>query len=234
MVLVYALLFLISSRLYQSFWLGLSTLFFLLLPHHSHVLIISSARHLSVPPCSLYYPNIQGFGILTHPALLAVSSTVSHHIQCAYMLSHFSCIRLFMTPWTLAHQALLSMGFSRQEYWSGLPWPPPGNLPDPEIGSHIPWVSCIGRQVLYHRRHPGSPHTVCATATLTPCCAWACSVPSLTLAASACSACPITSGHQSASHSFRSFSNAISKGSHSDLDVLFSPFDSLYLFDTPS
>ena len=37
------------------------------------------------------------------------------------------------TIWTLAHQAPLSMGFSRQEYWSGLPCPPPGDLPDPEI-----------------------------------------------------------------------------------------------------
>ena len=35
--------------------------------------------------------------------------------------------------WTIAHQALLSIGFSRQEYWSGLPFPPPGNLPDPGI-----------------------------------------------------------------------------------------------------
>ena len=38
-----------------------------------------------------------------------------------------------MTPWTVAHLALLSVGFSRQEYWSGLPFPSPGDLPDPEI-----------------------------------------------------------------------------------------------------
>ena len=38
-----------------------------------------------------------------------------------------------MTSWTVAHQAPLSMGFSRQEYWSGLPCPPPGDLPDPGI-----------------------------------------------------------------------------------------------------
>ena len=37
------------------------------------------------------------------------------------------------TQWTVAHQAPLSMGFSRQEYWSGLPCPPPGDLPDPGI-----------------------------------------------------------------------------------------------------
>ena len=41
------------------------------------------------------------------------------------------CVLLFVTPWTVAHQAPLSVGFSRQEYWSGLPCPPPGHLPDP-------------------------------------------------------------------------------------------------------
>ena len=45
-------------------------------------------------------------------------------------LSH---IRLFATPWTVAYQAPLFMGFSRQEYWSGLPFPSPGDLPDPGI-----------------------------------------------------------------------------------------------------
>ena len=42
-----------------------------------------------------------------------------------------SCVQLFVTPWTVAHQAPLSMGFSRQGYWSGLPCPSPGDLPDP-------------------------------------------------------------------------------------------------------
>ena len=49
------------------------------------------------------------------------------------MPSDFSHVRLFATPWTVAHQAPLSMGVSRQEYWSGLPHPSPGDLPDPEI-----------------------------------------------------------------------------------------------------
>ena len=44
-----------------------------------------------------------------------------------------SCIRLFATPWTVAYKAPLSMKFSRQEYWSGLPFPSPGDLPDPGI-----------------------------------------------------------------------------------------------------
>ena len=50
--------------------------------------------------------------------------------MCASVLNHFSCIRLFATPWTVVYQAPLSTGFSRQEYWSGLPCPPPGDLPN--------------------------------------------------------------------------------------------------------
>ena len=49
------------------------------------------------------------------------------------LVSHFSCVLLFVTPWTVAHQARLSVRFSRQEYWSGLPCPPPGDLPDSGI-----------------------------------------------------------------------------------------------------
>ena len=54
------------------------------------------------------------------------------------MLSHFSCVRLFVNLWTVAHQAPLSMGFSRQEHWSGLPGPPPGDPPDPGIEPTCP------------------------------------------------------------------------------------------------
>ena len=43
--------------------------------------------------------------------------------MCVFVLS---CVQLFATPWTVIHQAPLSMGFSRQEHWSGLPFPPPG------------------------------------------------------------------------------------------------------------
>ena len=57
----------------------------------------------------------------------------------ACMLSRFSRVRLCVMLWTVAHQALLSMGFSRQEYRNGLPCPPPGDLPNPGIKpvSHI-------------------------------------------------------------------------------------------------
>ena len=48
-----------------------------------------------------------------------------------YVLSCFSCVQLFVTLWTVACQTPLFMEFSRQEYWSGLPFPSPGDLPDP-------------------------------------------------------------------------------------------------------
>ena len=49
-----------------------------------------------------------------------------------------SCVQLFETPWTVACQVSLSMGFSRQEHWNGLPFPPPGDLPDPGIKPESP------------------------------------------------------------------------------------------------
>ena len=60
----------------------------------------------------------------------------------------FSRVRLFATPWTVAHQAPLSMGFSRQEYWSGLPFPSPGHLPDPGIKPRSPslWADALTSQ----------------------------------------------------------------------------------------
>ena len=53
-------------------------------------------------------------------------------------LKSLSHVRLFVTPWTIAHQAPPSMGSSRQEYWSGLPFPSPGDLPDPGIEPRSP------------------------------------------------------------------------------------------------
>ena len=49
------------------------------------------------------------------------------------MVTSLSHVQLFVTPWTVACQAPLPMGFSRQEYWSRLPFPSPGDLPNPEI-----------------------------------------------------------------------------------------------------
>ena len=64
------------------------------------------------------------------------------------MLSHFSHVQLFATLWTIACWALLSMGFFRQEYWSGLPCPRPGDLPNPgmEPGSPALQVDSLPRK----------------------------------------------------------------------------------------
>ena len=61
-----------------------------------------------------------------------------------------------VTPWTVACQAPLSMGFSMQEYWSGLPCSPPGDLPNPGTESRSPAF----RKILYHLSHQGSPNKV--------------------------------------------------------------------------
>ena len=63
------------------------------------------------------------------PVILKVFSC--HVYVC--VLNLLSFLQLFATPWTIAHQALLCMGPPRQEYWSGLPFPPPRDLPDPGI-----------------------------------------------------------------------------------------------------
>ena len=51
-------------------------------------------------------------------------------VKCVHVRM-LSCVRLFATPWTVAHEAHLSMELYRQDYWSGLPFPPPEDLPDP-------------------------------------------------------------------------------------------------------
>ena len=64
-----------------------------------------------------------------------------------------SCVQLFVIPWTVAHKAPLSMRFSRQEYWSRLPFPSPGDIPDPEIKPASPALA--GR--FFTTEPPGKP-----------------------------------------------------------------------------
>ena len=77
----------------------------------------------------------------THRGLIrALSSCVPRHVQ------------LFATPRIVVHLALQSMGYPRQEHWNGLPFPSPGNLPDPRIElTSVSCVSCICRKILHHR-----------------------------------------------------------------------------------
>ena len=64
----------------------------------------------------------------------------------------------FVTPWTVAHQAPLSMGFPRQEYWSGLPFLSPGSLHDPGIESVFPTFA----DIFFTTEPPGKPHRICS------------------------------------------------------------------------
>ena len=79
---------------------------------------------------------VLGPGLVLAPPALEVQS-LNHWTArevpfvCACVLSHFSGVQIFVTLWTASHQAPLSKGFTRQEYWSGLPFPAPGDLPNP-------------------------------------------------------------------------------------------------------
>ena len=72
-------------------------------------------------------------GILQAKTLQWVAISFSNAWKWKVKVKSLSRVRLLATPWTVAHQAPLSMGFPRQEYWSGLPRPSPGDLPDPGI-----------------------------------------------------------------------------------------------------
>ena len=72
-------------------------------------------------------------GIMVTSGNLGTSSLEMSTVGLKVKVKSLSRVRLFATPWTVAHQAPPSMGFSRQEYWSGLPFPSPGDLPNPGI-----------------------------------------------------------------------------------------------------
>ena len=94
-------------------------------------------KHLTVLCCVKFkrgkfwkelLPGVRRIWFHPHRSSRPSSLTLAEVHVC--MLSY---VRLFATPWTVAHQAPLSMEFSRQQYWSGLPFPTPGDLPDPGI-----------------------------------------------------------------------------------------------------
>ena len=90
----------------------------------------------------------------------------------ACMLSCFSCVRLFATLWTVACQAPLSMGFSREDYWSGWPLPSPGDLPHPGIEPMPPEAPALQAdsfssvQLLCHVQLFATPWTAARQASL--------------------------------------------------------------------
>ena len=85
---------------------------------------------------------------LTHGPDLFVKTLVM-----TVVVQLLNLVHLFVTPWTIALQAPLSIGFSRQEYWSGLPFPPPGDLPNPGMKPKSPALA--GR--FFTAGPPGKP-----------------------------------------------------------------------------
>ena len=85
----------------------------------------------------------------------SIGLSVILFVCCVQLLSH---VCLFATPSTVARWALLSMGFFRQEYWSGLPFPPPGNLSDAGIEPGSP---ALQADFFYHLSHQGSLNKGC-------------------------------------------------------------------------
>ena len=80
-------------------------------------------------------------------------ASVNWELVCVFVCELLNCVRLFVTPWTIVCQVPLSIEFSRQEYWSGLLFPSPGDLLDPGIECMSLMSTCIGKQVLYHQCH---------------------------------------------------------------------------------
>ena len=81
--------------------------------------------------------------------------TKPEQIMLKFIWNHvklLSCVQLFVAPWTTTYQAPLSMGLYRRDYWSGLPFPSPGDLPTQGLSPGFPHC----RQMLYHLSHQGS------------------------------------------------------------------------------
>ena len=94
---------------------------------------------------NILYVSCDRFKITVTMFIVYLHYSISLNVAMCMMLTHFSHFQLFMTLWTVAHQSPLSIALSRQEYWSGLPCPPPGHLSQPRNLICISYVSYIGR-----------------------------------------------------------------------------------------
>ena len=105
---------------------------------------------LFFPQCTFTLPNAS-IGLYASITMFQFSIYIFEPHKWVKSLSR---VRLFATPWTVANQVPPPMGFSRQEYWSGLPFPSPGDLPDPGIELRLP-LGRHCRQALYRLSHQG-------------------------------------------------------------------------------
>ena len=101
---------------------------------------VSSTLNLNAGFYQSYLQNLSDF-------CLSAACEIKSKCVCAQLIS---CVQLFATPWTATCQTLLSMESSRQEYWSGLPFPSPGHLPNPGLKPEFSASPCISRWILYH------------------------------------------------------------------------------------
>ena len=104
-------------------------------------------QHQPVLPMNIqdWFPlGWTGWISLQSKGLSTVFSNTTVQIQWKVKMKSLSCVWLFATPWTVAYQASLSMGFSRQEYWSGLPFPSPGQIQQKVvIEAEVVWALSI-------------------------------------------------------------------------------------------
>ena len=114
--------------------------------------LVNKTKPTVFPPSKPHGPSLSCSHKLLTTTLFPAGHP--HEYICACVLSCFSCVWLFATPWTVAWHTPLSMGFSRQEYWNGLPFPSPGNLPDPGIESTSP---ALAAGIFFTTEPPGKP-----------------------------------------------------------------------------
>ena len=108
-------------------------------------------------PCHVGSPKMDGswWRVPTkHGPLEKGMANCFRNLRDKAKVKSLSYVQLFATPWTVAHQAPLSMGFSRQEYWSGLPFPSPGIFLTQELNLGL----LHSRQILYQMSYEGRPH----------------------------------------------------------------------------
>ena len=113
------------------------------------VSILGTEFEGSIHPIGTISNEAVHYGCLSLSYMYVYTHTHTHTHTCVCVLSH---VQFFVTPWTVACQAPLSMGFSTQKYWSGLPCPPPGDLHDAGMEPTSP-ASQVNSLLL---NHPGS------------------------------------------------------------------------------
>ena len=108
--------------------------------------------YLESPSPSSNHINVHLYFLL---AALLVYINTHTHIYIHAVVQSLSCVQLFVAPWTVVYQSPRSMGLPRQEYWSDLPFPSPGDLPDPGTEP----MSSAWQVDSLTLSHLGSPHT---------------------------------------------------------------------------